>query len=487
MNVFFERYPERLEVPMSDGGSLAVHRYAAPSTAAPVVLEVTPYRKECGLGYGWKLAERGYHYCSADVRGFGGSRGGYSGVLSEREIQDYAELIEWIARQPFCSGQVATIGGSYNGASQMLVAARRPKGLVCIAPLYAPVDFYRDWNWRGGIVSFCDWGMTYFRCNQAATLRSGLRFYYSDLLSQRVDNDAYRKRSAEYVLPQIHVPALLGGGWNDYFLRGTIRAFERIPSSRRLVVGPWGHGGNEYMAEILPWLDWWLTGKGKDPVANPRVRLFRSGSNEWIERNNWFNPKRAQWREWSPFAVATDAYMPPNFSGIPLPRNIRAAFPPNSGFAHWPELTTADSAPFAGKTVIDGPPALEAFVDAGPVGDYECHARLSVVQPDGRCTQLTEGRLLASHREFDLARSTTNSDGYPIVPWHTHARAERPDPAGYTRLCLEINPICHCFCPGDRLRLGLSLVRADEQDVPATARIGPRTRVLLPLTTGLEA
>ncbi|MCZ7648513.1 MAG: CocE/NonD family hydrolase [Planctomycetota bacterium] len=464
---------------------MSVHRYSTGAAAAPAVVTMTPYRKEGQLRGGWNLAERGYHYFIADVRGFGGSRGPYGGVLSAREIQDYAELIEWLARQPFCSGKVGTVGGSYTGANQMLAAARHPQGLACIAPTVGPVDFYRDWNWRGGILTFGIWGSNFFRSGQDATFREGLRFYYQDLLPNRLDNADYRLRSAEYVLPKIEVPALFSGGWDDYFLRGTIRGYLHVRSPRRLVVGPWGHGGVANEDETHRWLDYWLKGEGTNPTAGAKVRLFRTGSEDWIEREDWFDFKRATWREWKSLAAPAEVYAPPNLGGIAPPQNARTKFDPTSGFGHWPELFTADGAPFETVSDLDGQPGLEAWVEAGPCGDFEFPARLSVLKPDGSCVQLSEGRLLASRRALDLERSFTNAEGYPIAPWHTHDRVEKPEPAGFTRLNLELSPLCHRFSPGDRLRLGVTLIRADEVAEPAWARLGPQTRVLLPQTTGI--
>jgi predicted acyl esterase len=471
---------------MSDGGQIAVHRYAASGGPHPAVLQITPYRKEARLQEGWKFAQHGYDLFVADVRGFGGSRGDYHGFLSDREIQDGVELIEWIARQPFCTGKVGTIGGSYTGCNQMLIAARKPKGLTCIAPTVGPVDTYRDWTRRGGIVSFAIWGMTYFRGGQAETIKRGLQHYYMDVMANPFDNPIHYGRSPEYILSKIEAPAFLIGGWDDYFIRGTIRSFLNIPAPRRLLIGPWGHGNSGSDEETFRWLDYWLKGEGSNPTTTRRVRLFQTGSKEWIERDDWFNFERAQWLPWQPFKQPAETQVAPAFAGYPLPTNIRAVLPPESGYSHWPEILTTDGDPLKQATVIDGPLAAELHVDCAECEDFEVHVRLSVVGSDNTCVQLSEGRLRATHRTIDLSKSYTNVDGFPILPWHKHERVEALEPGKTTVLHIEMNPICHRFAPGDRMRLGLSLIRADERAIPVAVKIGSGTRVLLPVTTGTD-
>lgn len=481
-------YPELLTVPMSDGGTLAVHRYPSNSGgASPAVVVMTPYRKEGAIaGKGNGYPARGYDFFIADVRGFGGSKGEYHGLLSSREIQDYCELIEWIARQPFCNGKVASVGGSYTGGNQMLMAARKPKGLVCIAPAVGMVDWYRDGLFRGGIWTFAIWGMTYFRSGQEETLRRGMKHFYNELMTDKFDNAGHHGRASEYILKDIQVPSFLIGGWDDYFIRGTTRAFMQIPAPKAMFVGPGGHGNHGGEEETFRWLDYWMKGEGENPTGNKRVRLIRTGSNEWIERGDWFNFERAKWWHWHPFTEPTKTRVIPNFNGIPAPANAKPVLPADSGYSYWPEVHTQDSAPLEKTTDIDGQLALEFFVDAGECADIDVHARISVVRPDGTIRQLAEGRHKASQRNNDLSKSYKDAEGYPIIPWHTHDREEKLTGGQFTRMTIEVNPICHRFFAGDRVRFGLSIVRSDGEAVPATAIIGPKTRVFLPLTTGVE-
>jgi uncharacterized protein len=68
---------------------------------------------------------RGYVVVNCDFRGFGRSDGAGS-LLTDAEAQDYYDLIEWAAVQPWSSGRVGLNGVSYLALSQWRVAALRP-------------------------------------------------------------------------------------------------------------------------------------------------------------------------------------------------------------------------------------------------------------------------------------------------------------------------------------------------------------------------
>ncbi|MCJ7594369.1 MAG: CocE/NonD family hydrolase, partial [Desulfobacterales bacterium] len=101
---------------------------------------------------------RGYVYVIANVRGTGKSGGKYP-FLAPRELQDGAEAIEWIARQPWCSGKVGMFGVSYFAWIQLFIAALNPPALKCIFAPWAATDLYRDSVYHGGILGHGFWRM----------------------------------------------------------------------------------------------------------------------------------------------------------------------------------------------------------------------------------------------------------------------------------------------------------------------------------------
>ena len=63
---------------------------------------------------------------SADVRGTGASEGEYIGLLGTQEGRDGYDLVEWLAKQPWCDGNVGMIGYSYYGMIQLKTAIEQP-------------------------------------------------------------------------------------------------------------------------------------------------------------------------------------------------------------------------------------------------------------------------------------------------------------------------------------------------------------------------
>ena len=73
--------------------------------------------------------------------GAGIPEGEFYPFLHERK--DGAETIAWVRGLPESDGRVGMYGFSYQGMTQLLAAAARPEGLMCIAPAMAAHDLYR--------------------------------------------------------------------------------------------------------------------------------------------------------------------------------------------------------------------------------------------------------------------------------------------------------------------------------------------------------
>jgi len=93
---------------------------------------------------------QGYAIVHPDPRGIGRSEGD-STMLGTQEGEDGADLVEWVAQQPWCNGKVALSGTSYLSFSQWFIAAERPEHLVCTQVTEALTDGYRDMCLVGGM------------------------------------------------------------------------------------------------------------------------------------------------------------------------------------------------------------------------------------------------------------------------------------------------------------------------------------------------
>lgn len=86
----------------------------------------------------------GLAFVIADGRGSGASFGARRGELSEVEVRDFGEIIDWIAAQSFSNGRVGAMGISYPGVlTEHLARLRRP-ALKAIAPRFSYYDVYAD-------------------------------------------------------------------------------------------------------------------------------------------------------------------------------------------------------------------------------------------------------------------------------------------------------------------------------------------------------
>jgi len=138
-------------VTMRDGVRLATDSYrpardgSAVPEPLPAILERTPYgkarasRSEVDRGEtearpraevaAW-FVRRGYVVVYQDCRGRYDSEGHFVKYLQDGE--DGYDTIEWIARQPWCDGRVATMGLSYAAHTQVSAACLAPKALAAM-------------------------------------------------------------------------------------------------------------------------------------------------------------------------------------------------------------------------------------------------------------------------------------------------------------------------------------------------------------------
>lgn len=133
-----------VKIPMRDGVQLQATVYTpkGQTAPAPCIFTLTPYIAQSYHDRGMYFAAHGYPFLTVDVRGRGNSEGHFRPLIQEAD--DGYDVVEWLARQPYCNGKVAMWGGSYAGYDQWAAASQRPPHLATIVPAAAPyagVDF----------------------------------------------------------------------------------------------------------------------------------------------------------------------------------------------------------------------------------------------------------------------------------------------------------------------------------------------------------
>jgi uncharacterized protein len=122
---------ETIRMAMRDGIRLATDLYIPPAVPAPVIAMRTPYGRGKHHESLMALARRGYLVVTQDVRGTGDSEpDSWDFYIYERE--DSFDFIEWVVQQPWYSGFIGSLGGSYVGGTQWCMAMH-PR-MTAIAP-----------------------------------------------------------------------------------------------------------------------------------------------------------------------------------------------------------------------------------------------------------------------------------------------------------------------------------------------------------------
>lgn len=284
------------DVPMTtrDGVTLRADVYRPDASGRfPVLLSRLPYDKNLRRRPGDIdfFVERGYVVIMQDTRGRFASEGDeYYPLIWE--AQDGYDAVEWAAQLPYADGQVGTMGQSYLGATQYLLAPTRPPHLKASFPASAPADFHQCWVYHSGGAFELGWQIPYAilmardtiaRRGLTRTLLPKLELapaltawappltaeayrrlplmawaellrpvagYLTDYLQNPHDGAFWKQIDVERRHGQVAVPMYHVTSWYDIFLRGGIANFcglrrdamnDTARAAQKLLIGPWAH------------------------------------------------------------------------------------------------------------------------------------------------------------------------------------------------------------------------------------------------------
>jgi predicted acyl esterase len=491
-----------VSIPMSDGTNLDADIFRPDSNSRdkfPAILSVHAYNKAiqsaplmpAGLSrtnvqieagdYNF-FVRRGYTHIIANVRGTGKSGGKYV-HYSPREVQDTYEIIEWVASQSWCSGNVGMFGISYFAVTQLQVAALKPPHLKAIFAPYGYTDFYRDRSYHGGILchsymqhwvsqvenikydSWCleKWGDKNYReaIRQALqnedissvsylveALRNpdkGANSLIVDILLNSLDGDYYQERNVNYK-KNIEVPAYLGACWGHYalFSSSAFRNWENWKGPKKMTIGPpiyLDRPFYQYQYESIRWFDYWLKGIDNGIMEEPPIRVFVTGTGEWKTTADWPLPET----KWTPFYLHSNGLLSEH------------EYWPNEGSTTFEDSClnhnslTFLSPPLVENTEVIGPIVLNLYVSTTDT-EVLWFASLLDIDPEGTETLLTRGWLKGSQRQVDPKLSK------PWQPYHSHTKREPLTPGEIYELNIEIKPYGILFKVGHRIGLRIKCV-----------------------------
>ena len=446
----------------------------------PAILERTPYGRETSLALADYWASRGYVYVAQDCRGRGDSDGAWDPFV--REGKDGYDAIAWVARQPWCDGNVGTIGGSYAGTVQWQAAIERPPALRCIVPQVATSDAMHNLPYENGTFFLYGslWWSSIVKDKKAdlTAAQSGLPFSFGllgvpvgavDTAVFGAPNPIFQAwirrptlndwKGYDHLarLPESQVPALHVSGWFDGDGIGTKLDWEAMRRAGRedqwLVYGPWTHAFNtttrlgdvdfgpdaryDLDGLTLRFFDTYLKRKDVGMEAVPRVQAFVTGANRWVSLDGW--PSSAS--TFQTLYLAPDALAPsPGGAGTAVwnydpAKDLDSIVRNEQGSPYrLPKKGTYvlfKGEPTAKPVAVAGPFEVRLFFKSSAV-DTDLFASLLDVAPDGKMRPIGQpGKLRASYRE-SLARPTLLKPGRTytalLQPWdaaHELAKGHR--------------------------------------------------------------
>ncbi len=489
-------YPN-VRVPMRDAVTLAAN-ISRPDVAGrfPAILECTPYNKGYYTsvpGHFQHFVNRGYAVVHCDVRGTGDSGGFTSEPWSDVEAKDLAQLIGWVAEQPWCDGNIGMWGVSYCGMVCWQAAKENPPNLKAIVVICGPDDSYHD-------IAGPDGSPRMFLYENYGPLMSAYNFMpptaesapddWEQLWRNRLEhnepwifnwprnqNDGpfWRQKSVPPDYSRIKVPTFLITGWEDWYPANHLRAFNNLDVPKRVMIGPWGHFLPQWavpgpcldgMREVTRWFDQYL--KGQAPESqDPPIQLFIETYTEPAAQVAVANGFWRSEQEWPPARVrprpmylregrlseepdesreAADQYRYEPGVGLAAGKYIEGQVP---GWAHPLDQRIDDgqsltytTAPLQEELEVTGDPAAVLHVSSTADIAYFV-VKLCDVAPGGTSSLVTHGALNLTHR---------NSDTHPAPL----------EPGKVYEVKIPLLSTSYVFLAGHRIRV--SIANADFQN-----------------------
>ncbi len=345
-------------IPMRDGVHLATDIYLPADTQGPfpVVIERTPYdkskpsRSEKQLDghhlsreeMAARFTAQGFIAVFQDCRGRYASEGVFTKYTAEGE--DGYDSLAWITEQPWCNGQIGSMGLSYAAHTQLAMACLHPPGLrSMVLDSGGFANAFQCGIRQGGAFELKQATWAYRQAKESPTAladplilhaleqedihqwfarmpwqagQSPLRHvpeYETYLLEQWAQGrfGSYWKKPGIYAeghyehLPDI--PVLFMSSWYDAYVSSTLAnyaAFSRSnKASQHLIMGPWLHGDRN------------ITHSG-DVEFGPGAAFDGEVAEDWLTcRLNWFERSLKRPSERAPVQASVKVFLMGGGSG----------------------------------------------------------------------------------------------------------------------------------------------------------------------------
>lgn len=502
-----------------------------------------------------RLVENGYAFVNVDARGSGASFGSRQMEWSPDEVKDGPEVIDWIIQQSWSDGLVASTGVSYNGtAAEMLLINRHPAVKAAIIQ-YSPFDIYPDILCPGGVRNEL-FMQTWSSLNAAldrnelasfarqhmgilggmaikgvapvdedvtgAMLQGALRAHadnydiYETSLELEFCDDrttsgvALNDFSPHAFMGEIEASGVAIYSWSSWYDGAyTLSAIKRFLNvrtpGRRLILGPWDHGGLQnpdpfvrdhksrfdHVGEMLRYLDYHLKGIRTGIESEQPVHYFTVGEEAWKSADTWpppgFEPTSfyfSEGRELRPAEPAardgSDNYQVDYSVGSGRTsrwvsqvnvKQVRIQYPDRK--QQDAKLLVYTTAPLERDTEVTGNPIITLFVRSTAT-DAQFFVYLEDVTANGDVYYVTEGVFRALHRKIG-----EETPLYLVpVPYHSFKRQDAMPlvPGEVAEITFHLQPVSHLFRKGHSIRVALA--GADKDNFALVPPSPPKIEVL---------
>jgi predicted acyl esterase len=436
---------EHLMIPMRDGKRLSAYVFFPPGEGKwPAIFEQR-YADISSAGSrkaAAKWAESGFVIALVNYRGTHDSEGVYRGyrALQWGPLRDGYDVCEWLAAQPWCTGEIGTYGGSQAGYAQNYLAVTQPPHLVAQYMTDTGLSLYQEGYRVGGVTKpqrFIKGGAVArdIKDNEAM-LREWDRHPDYD--------DFWKDEDASMHFDKMNLPCFTIGSWFDFMCQGSVASFigrnhhggANSRGHQQLIIGPWLHGGYpksnkigelvfpenamfDVYAHMTKWFNHYLKGEDNGVERDTTVKYYVMGAvgeagapgNIWRDAKDFPPPNKSL--DWflepdgklaatkpslatASTSFASDPARPMSlpYTGFPGAKDAR-------GFEEQAEVRTWTSDVLTKPLEVTGRIKAEVFVSS-TAKDTDFILRVSDVYPDGRSILLMDYPLRARYREgFD--------------------------------------------------------------------------------------
>jgi putative CocE/NonD family hydrolase len=413
----------------------------------------------------------GYAVVNLNLPGYANSEGRPM-LSSTAQARAYSDAIEWVARQPWCTGKIGLTGVSFLAISQYHVAACRdfggpPEALKCISPWEGVVDLYLELICPGGVADH-GFGPFWWNTEVRGTINCSRAEFERlngaippDFIKLHPFRDEFWE-SIEPKLSNITLPMLVCASFSDHGLHtvGSFRAFREAASDHKWVythrTGKWtAYYSQEVLELTRRFMDCFL----KDDRANGfldtkpvrlEVRSSRDVVHEVRMEDEWPLARTDYTRLYlhaSPRLLSLDPE--------PVPTTVE--YPARGGSERFRFR-------FAQDTELSGYMSLRLWVEARGSEDMVICVAASKIDREGRTVHfegsvgnhfdlVSRGFCRVSRRELDPSRSA------PWQPVPTGTSEQKLRPGEVVPVDIEIHPSSTFFLAGESLEL---IVASDE-------------------------